>query len=104
MPVQKELIEVIQTQSIANRKILFLVLLAGELLVILEYCPFGNLRTFIINHRDTFVNQVDERGELIACDVENDADEVVTTRKLICWSFQIARGMDYLGSKKAITR
>ncbi|EFX80425.1 hypothetical protein DAPPUDRAFT_7210, partial [Daphnia pulex] len=27
----------------------------GELLVILEYCPFGNLRTFIINHRDTFV-------------------------------------------------
>ncbi|XP_046453446.1 fibroblast growth factor receptor 1-like isoform X2 [Daphnia pulex] len=74
----------------------------GELLVILEYCPFGNLRTFIINHRDTFVNQVNESGELIASDVENDADEVVTTRKLICWSFQIARGMDYLASKKVL--
>ena len=74
----------------------------GELLVIVEYCHYGNLRTFIIDHRETFVNQVDENGELIASDVENDADDVVTTRKLICWSFQIARGMDYLVSKKVI--
>lgn len=68
--------------------------------MIVEYCRYGNLRTFIINHRDTFINQVDDSGELIASDVQIDADDVVTTRKLICWSFQIARGMDYLVTKK----
>lgn len=27
-------------------------------------------------------------------------DIVVTTRDLVCWAFQVARGMDYLASKK----
>lgn len=31
----------------------------GELLVIVEYCPFGNLREFLLAHRKTFVNQID---------------------------------------------
>ena len=30
------------------------------------------------------------------------SDRIVATRDLICWSFQIARAMDFLGSKKVI--
>lgn len=40
------------------------------------------------------------RCKKIAIDDEDKKEAVVTTRKLICWSFQIARGMEYLGSKK----
>jgi 5-bromo-4-chloroindolyl phosphate hydrolysis protein len=36
----------------------------GELLVIVEYCRFGNLQTFLINHRTNFVNLVDKFGNL----------------------------------------
>uniref|UniRef100_T1IKX3 receptor protein-tyrosine kinase n=1 Tax=Strigamia maritima TaxID=126957 RepID=T1IKX3_STRMM len=31
----------------------------GELLVIVEYCRFGNLRHFFLTHRENFVNQID---------------------------------------------
>ena len=31
----------------------------GELLVIVEYCRFGNLREFLLNHRKSFVDQID---------------------------------------------
>ncbi len=27
-------------------------------------------------------------------------NQTISTRDLVCWSFQIARGMDYLASKK----
>jgi hypothetical protein len=36
----------------------------GELLVIVEYCRFGNLQKFLINHRNKFINLVDEFGNL----------------------------------------
>ncbi len=36
----------------------------GELLIIIEYCPFGNLQTFLLNHRNNFVNLVDELGKV----------------------------------------
>jgi hypothetical protein len=34
--------------------------------VIVEYCRFGNLQTYLINHRNNFVNQVDELGNLLS--------------------------------------
>ena len=37
---------------------------AGELLVIVEYCRFGNLQTYLINHRSSFINLVDEFGNI----------------------------------------
>lgn len=37
----------------------------GELLVIVEYCRFGNLQTYLVGHRQDFVNQVDEFGNLL---------------------------------------
>uniref|UniRef100_A0A0P5A089 receptor protein-tyrosine kinase n=1 Tax=Daphnia magna TaxID=35525 RepID=A0A0P5A089_9CRUS len=149
----------------------------GDLLVILEYCRFGNLQTYLMKHRNSFVNQLDEFGSLktngevvnhntvsanqgntkvddnqaqsnarnisvetilmnsnteipstlvsIAlcephnstwtCDSEGSkplwhfqqdpstiSDVSISTRDLISWSFQIARGMDYLVSKKVL--
>jgi hypothetical protein len=38
----------------------------GELLVIVEYCRYGNLQTYLIKHRKDFVNQVDEFGNLLS--------------------------------------
>ena len=76
--------------------------------MIVEHCRYGNLRNYLISHRDTFVNQVDPSGNLVRSgndeecqltSIEEFKDEI-TTRKLICWSFQIARGMEYLGSKR----
>ncbi|XP_032783017.1 vascular endothelial growth factor receptor 1 isoform X1 [Daphnia magna] len=36
----------------------------GELLVVVEYCRFGNLQTYLSSHRDSFVNLVDEFGNI----------------------------------------
>ena len=34
--------------------------------MIVEYCRFGNLQTYLINHRNNFVNQVDKLGNLLS--------------------------------------
>ncbi|XP_059350096.1 LOW QUALITY PROTEIN: fibroblast growth factor receptor 1-like [Daphnia carinata] len=39
-------------------------IIKGELLVIIDYCPFGNLQSYLIKERNTFVNQLDEIGDL----------------------------------------
>lgn len=36
----------------------------GELFVIVEYCRFGNLQTYLINHRHGFINLMDEFGNM----------------------------------------
>ncbi|XP_032782222.2 LOW QUALITY PROTEIN: mast/stem cell growth factor receptor Kit [Daphnia magna] len=145
----------------------------GDLLVIVEYCRFGNLQTYLIKHRNSFINQVDEFGNLkpdgevdnndimstntdnivvddnqahsiasfqmnssteilngsafsISCEPNSAISEPTTdpedskplwqycqdpsaisdgpmsSRDLISWAFQIARGMDYLVSKKVL--
>ena len=33
---------------------------SGDLMVILEYCPFGNVRSYLISYRNWFVNQLNE--------------------------------------------
>lgn len=34
----------------------------GELLVILEFCPYGNIHHYLIRIRDSFVNELNENG------------------------------------------
>ncbi|XP_057369372.1 vascular endothelial growth factor receptor 1-like isoform X2 [Daphnia carinata] len=57
-------------------------IIRGELLVIVEYCRFGNLQTYLVGHRNTFINQVDELGNFVAdaqmqeiCDVSGKTME-----------------------------
>ena len=45
----------------------------GELLVIVEYCRFGSLQTFLISHRNNFINLVDDFGNLkTQCEMESN--------------------------------
>lgn len=110
---------------------------AGELYVIVEYCHFGNLRSYLLKHKDSFCDTMDENQALAAPPGGADskladtvdgggpaaaykdpskpyyvnkaggpggsADTVgppLTTRNLICWAFQVSRGMEYLSCKK----
>ena len=40
-------------------------LIKGELLVIVEYCKFGNIRSFLLSHRTNFVNQLIDNNNKI---------------------------------------
>jgi hypothetical protein len=33
--------------------------------VLIEYCRYGNLLSYLIKHRKSFVNQVDSEGNLV---------------------------------------
>ncbi|KAJ3659798.1 hypothetical protein Zmor_011468 [Zophobas morio] len=121
-----------------------------ELLVIVEYCRFGNLKDYLLNHRHSFIDQINsETGQIdfsIGSDVlginndpellyvtpsfgnrncsstsqlskeetpqpdkdanyqgdYQDMNKPVCTRDLLLWSFQVARGMEYLASRKVL--
>lgn len=46
----------------------------GELLLIVEYCRFGNLQAYLINHRENFINLMDDFGNMKS---DNEADQIV---------------------------
>ncbi|CAB3996570.1 fibroblast growth factor receptor 4-like, partial [Paramuricea clavata] len=66
----------------------------GPLLVIIEYAPHGNLREYLRNRRPH------RQGMTPA----PHADEVLSLRDFISFSYQVARGMQYLASMKCIHR
>ncbi|CAH1128807.1 unnamed protein product [Ceutorhynchus assimilis] len=129
-----------------------------ELLVIVEFCRYGNLQNYIYKHRPSYIDQVDpvsgtidynigaeilDRTYSISSDncpvsmqdyrernqTMSTGDESVimsnnsfqqpewrlnykgdyrgevkpiSTRELLTWSFQVARGMEYLASRKVL--
>lgn len=66
----------------------------GPLFVIVEFATHGNLRDFLRKHRpNSYAENVDEKK-----------NQVLTQKDLISYAYQIARGMDYLASRKCIHR
>uniref|UniRef100_A0A8C0ES58 receptor protein-tyrosine kinase n=1 Tax=Bubo bubo TaxID=30461 RepID=A0A8C0ES58_BUBBB len=70
----------------------------GPLMVIVEYCKFGNLSAYLRSKRSEFVPYKVRTGPEDLC------KNPLTMEDLICYSFQVARGMEFLASRKCIHR
>lgn len=73
-------------------------LLLGPLYVIVEFAPHGNLRDFLRSRRPPNSGYEKPVGE------ENPKKETLCEKDLISFSYQIARGMDYLSQRQCIHR
>uniref|UniRef100_A0AAQ5XJ05 receptor protein-tyrosine kinase n=1 Tax=Amphiprion ocellaris TaxID=80972 RepID=A0AAQ5XJ05_AMPOC len=107
----------------------------GPLMMIVEFCKYGNLSNYLRGKRDDFIvykvshelELMKRRLESVAstgssassgfiedksyCDSEEEEEEsedlykrVLTLEDLICYSFQVAKGMEFLASRKCIHR
>uniref|UniRef100_A0A8C2EWP5 Vascular endothelial growth factor receptor 3 n=1 Tax=Cyprinus carpio TaxID=7962 RepID=A0A8C2EWP5_CYPCA len=89
----------------------------GPLMVIVEYCKYGNLSNFLRAKREFFLPYRVSQNECqpsttssINPPMQSRAavDDLwktpLTIEDLICYSFQVARGMEFLGSRKCIHR
>lgn len=117
----------------------------GQLMMIVEFCKYGNLSIYLRGKRDDFIVYKNQDGnvgsgsdcelselmkrrlESVAstgssassgfiedksyCDSEEEEEEaedlykrVLTLEDLICYSFQVAKGMEFLASRKCIHR
>jgi len=92
-----------------------------QLYVLMEYCRHGCLRDYLVSQRQGFQDTMDDiyrpaavwfkkpklvsfqsrSSELHDLDPgDSDQHVVLTTKDLVCYAFQIARGMDFLASRK----
>ncbi|XP_077290704.1 fibroblast growth factor receptor homolog 1-like [Arctopsyche grandis] len=71
----------------------------GPLYVIVEYAPHGNLREFLRGHRTGNGYEPVIGGDNILKE-----KKALTQKDLVSFSYQIARGMEYLASRRCIHR
>jgi hypothetical protein len=63
----------------------------NEVYLLLEYCPFGDLKDFLVKRRDKFMsNMRKENGYL---------ESPFNSKLLLSWCYSISKGMEYLESK-----
>ena len=63
----------------------------GEIWMLLEYCALGDVKNFLTKNRGKFIKSF---GGCI------DSDEHIESRLLIQWSYDVAKGMEYLARKR----
>ncbi|XP_037952597.1 fibroblast growth factor receptor homolog 1-like [Teleopsis dalmanni] len=68
----------------------------GPLYVIVEFAPHGNLKDFLYKNRPASMKEF--------ADQQNSPKHYLTEKHLISFAFQIARGMEYLASRRCIHR
>ncbi|XP_026213474.1 vascular endothelial growth factor receptor kdr-like isoform X2 [Anabas testudineus] len=118
----------------------------GPLMMIVEFCKYGNLSNYLRSKRDNFIVYRSQDGKVVSsgsscelselmkrrlesvastgssassgfiedksyCDSEDEEEEsedlykkILTLDVLICYSFQVAKGMEFLASRKCIHR
>ncbi|XP_074530172.1 vascular endothelial growth factor receptor kdr-like isoform X2 [Halichoeres trimaculatus] len=118
----------------------------GPLMMIVEFCKYGNLSNYLRSKREDFMIYKNQEGKVVSpgsgcelselmkrrlesvastgssassgfiedksyCDSEEEEEEsedlykrVLTLEDLICYSFQVAKGMEFLASRKCIHR
>ncbi|KAF3694025.1 Vascular endothelial growth factor receptor kdr-like [Channa argus] len=118
----------------------------GPLMMIVEFCKYGNLSNYLRSKREDFIVYKSQDGKVVLsgsscelselmkrrlesvastgssassgfiedksyCDSEEEEEEsedlykrVLTLEDLICYSFQVAKGMEFLASRKCIHR
>ena len=62
----------------------------NELYLLLEYCPFGDLKHFLVENRDKFDSCLQN--------VPGHLESVFNSKLLFTWSYSIAKGLEYLSS------
>ncbi|XP_034662373.1 fibroblast growth factor receptor homolog 1 [Drosophila subobscura] len=72
---------------------------SGPLYVIVEYAPHGNLKDFLYKNRPFGREQADSSQP-----PPSPPAHIITEKDLIKFAHQIARGMDYLASRRCIHR
>uniref|UniRef100_A0A8C3SC50 Vascular endothelial growth factor receptor 3 n=1 Tax=Chelydra serpentina TaxID=8475 RepID=A0A8C3SC50_CHESE len=83
----------------------------GPLMVIVEFCKYGNLSNYLRTKREGFspyrvgslLHLVTSRRAFPMI-VDDLWQSPLTMEDLICYSFQVARGMEFLASRKCIHR
>ncbi|XP_035735101.1 fibroblast growth factor receptor homolog 1-like isoform X3 [Vespa mandarinia] len=70
----------------------------GPLYVVVEFAPHGNLRDFLRDHRPSSSGYEPTIGQ------EEKERKTLTQKDLVSFAYQVARGMEYLASRRCIHR
>ncbi|XP_037029495.1 ankyrin-1-like [Bradysia coprophila] len=74
-----------------------------ELMVIMEYCRYGNLKDVLEKHRQNVKNQNTDSNAMQVSKSRIAATAISVTRNnLSSWSYQVAQGMHFLSAQKIV--